>query len=210
MKALLIVDVQNDFLPDGALPVKNGQEVVPLINQLQTLPFHLITASKDWHLVDHSSFAINHKKSPGEKIILNKREQILWPIHCVQGTQGAEFSPELDTHLISKIFYKGIDKEIDSYSAFFDNGHFKSTGLEAYLHEKEIKEVYIVGLATDYCVKYSVLDALNLGFKVFVIIDACRAVNLNDKDNENSLVEMKKSGAILIESKEVTEIMKKR
>lgn len=202
MKALLLVDIQNDFLPGGALAVKNGGEILPIINNLVNYPFNLIVATKDWHPIDHSSFAATHNKLPGECIIINEMEQILWPLHCIQGTQGAEFHSILNTEKIDKIFYKGTDKVIDSYSAFYDNGHFKSTGLDKYLHDKGIKEIYIAGLTTDYCVKYSVLDALKLGFKVFVIMDACRGVDLKKNDSYKALEEMRNAGAGMITSDE--------
>lgn len=208
MKALILVDIQNDFLPGGALAVNQGDKILPVIDNLLTLPFDLIVASKDWHPKDHISFAANHKKNPGEKILLGNIEQILWPIHCVQETKGADFSPELDIHRISQVFYKGTDKTIDSYSTFFDNGHDKSTGLADYLRKQGVNALYIAGLATDYCVKYSVFDALQQGFKVFVVTDACRGVNLQPGDSDKALNEMKKAGAILTSSEELAKSLK--
>lgn len=203
MNALLLVDLQNDFLPNGALPVKEGDQVLPVVNRLLDLPFDIVVATKDWHPPDHGSFAKTHQKKPGEKIILNGLDQILWPVHCVQNTAGAEFSKDWKSQKAQKIFYKGTDKNIDSYSTFFDNGHLKSTGLEEFLREHSIENVYIAGLATDYCVKYSVLDALQLGFKVHVITDACRAVNLKEGDEELALKEMALAGAKMTTSKQV-------
>jgi nicotinamidase/pyrazinamidase len=198
MKALLIVDLQNDFLPGGALEVKSGEEIIPIINKLVHFPFDIIVATKDWHPSDHRSFANNHHKKPGEHINLAGIDQILWPAHCIQGTKGSEFSKGWDTTCIDKVIYKGTDPMIDSYSTFFDNGHLKKTGLESYLKEKGVNEIYIAGLATDYCVKYSVLDSLQLGFITHVIIDACRGVNLHKDDSKEALQQMQRAGANLI------------
>lgn len=197
MDALLIVDVQNDFLPGGALAVTGGDEVIPVINQLLKKPFDLVVASKDWHPKDHSSFAATHHKKVGEVIDLNGMEQILWPIHCVQDSQGAEFPSSLHSQSFEKIFYKGVDKEIDSYSTFYDNGHKRSTGLQDYLQEKGVTRLYIAGLATDYCVKYTVLDAAKLGYEIFVIEDACRGVNLHPQDSQKALQEMSHYASII-------------
>lgn len=197
MKALLIVDVQKDFLPGGALAVHAGDEIVPIINKLVHLPFDLIVATKDWHPANHKSFANNHQKKPGEHIQLAGIDQILWPAHCIQGTEGSEFAPGWDTTCIDKVIYKGTDPTIDSYSTFFDNEHLKKTGLEIYLKEKGINEIYIAGLATDYCVKYSAMDALQLGFTTHVIVDACRGVNLKQDDSKEALQLMQRAGAHL-------------
>lgn len=195
MKALLIVDVQNDFLPGGSLAVKGGDQVIPLINALLERDFPLIVASKDWHPEDHGSFAKTHGKEVGEHINLNGVDQILWPVHCVQNHVGAEFPLALHCHKIQKIFLKGTEQEIDSYSAFFDNGHIKATGLGSYLKSKSVTDLYVAGLATDYCVKFTVLDALQFGFKTFVVIDACRAVNLHEGDDWAAIKEMERAGA---------------
>ncbi len=204
-KALLLVDLQNDFMPGGALPVQHGNEIIPLVNQLIQGSFDLIVATKDWHPSDHGSFADNHGKSPGEHVNLAGLDQILWPRHCVQGSHGSEFASGWNTTKIDQVIYKGIERDIDSYSTFFDNGHFRSTGLENYLKEKGIKDIYIAGLATDYCVKYSVLDALQLGFNTYVIIDACRGVNLKPNDSQEAFESMHKAGANLIWFKDVME-----
>jgi len=202
-KALILVDLQNDFMPGGALAVAKGNEVTPIANQLQQ-QFDLIIATKDWHPVDHTSYASNHSGCEiGDIITLSGLSQVLWPNHCTQNTNGAEFTSDLDTSRINKIFYKGTDPNIDSYSAFFDNAHRKSTGLDDYLKKKGIEEVYILGLATDYCVKFSVLDACMLGFKTYVIADACRAVNLNPDDEQKAFKEMQNAGAIIINSTDV-------
>lgn len=203
MRALLLVDVQNDFLPGGALGVKGGDQILPVIHGLLNKPFDLIVASKDWHPRNHGSFAANHGRKEGEVINLNGLEQILWPIHCVQGTYGAEFGPGWDKEKVQKVFYKGTDKDVDSYSAFYDNGHRKSTGLNEYLKEKKIKDIYIAGLTTDYCVKYSVLDASKLQFNCYVIIDACRAVNLKQGDEKQAITEMEEAGARILSSRDV-------
>lgn len=195
MKALIIVDIQEDFLPGGALGVKEGDQVIPLINQLTQQDFDVIVASMDLHPQNHGSFASTHGKQPGEHIELKGLDQILWPNHCVQNTPGAKLAPELETSKIEKFFYKGTERDIDSYSAFFDNGHLKSTGLGDYLKSKGVTDVYFAGLATDYCVKYSVLDAVQLGFKAHVFVDACRAVNLKKGDCERAIEEMKEAGA---------------
>lgn len=201
--ALILVDIQNDFLPGGALAVKNSDQIFPAIKKLLTLSFDFIIATKDWHPLDHLSFAANHHKLPGEKISLGDIEQILWPIHCVQETKGAELSSHLSELLISKIIHKGTDKNIDSYSTFFDNKHNTSTGLDDYLLKNHIQELYIAGLATDYCIKHSVLDALKLNFKTFVVVDGCQGVNLNPQDSQQALEEMKAAGAILTTSTEL-------
>ncbi len=198
MKTLLLVDIQNDFLAGGALAIQGAKEMIPLIADLVNQKFDLIVASKDWHPTDHQSFAAIHNKKIGEVIQLKNLNQILWPIHCVQQTAGAEFAAGWDISKIEAIFYKGTDKTLDSYSTFFDNGHHKSTGLEEFLRSKGVRHLYIAGLATDYCVKYSVLDALNLGFQVEVIFDACRAVNLKAEDEALAYAEMQEAGAKLV------------
>jgi nicotinamidase/pyrazinamidase len=204
MKALIIVDLQNDFLPGGALAVKEGEQVIPIVNDLIKKKFDLILATKDWHPSDHCSFSEEHRKEPGEIINLSGIEQILWPTHCVQWTSGAELAPGWEASKVEKIFYKGTDKNIDSYSAFFDNGHRRSTGLEMYLRRHGITAIYMAGLATDYCIKYSALDALILGFDVYIIKDACRAVNLNEEDEAQALEEMRIAGAQIVNSRKIT------
>lgn len=197
MKALIIVDIQNDFLPGGALAVKDGEQIIPLVNRLQR-KFGLVVATQDWHPKDHGSFAGSRNKAVGEKIRLSGLEQILWPDHCVQDTIGADFAAKLHTDRIDRVFRKGTDKQIDSYSGFFDNGHKKATGLESYLKEKGVAEVHIVGLATDYCVKFTALDAVSLGFKTAVVLPACRGVDLNKGDVQKAVEEMEKNGVCII------------
>lgn len=198
-KALIIVDLQNDFLPGGALAVSRGGEIIPIINQLLEQPFDLKVASKDWHPSDHHSFAKTHHKQVGEML----HDQILWPVHCVQGSFGAAFAEGWHSHKIEKTFYKGVDKRTDSYSTFFDNHHERSTGLHEYLTNHNIEEVYIAGLATDYCVMYSALDASELGYKTFVILDACKPVNLDPQDEQKAIERMRKAGVHLILSKDL-------
>lgn len=201
--ALILIDIQNDFCPNGALAVNEGDQIIPIVNKLQE-KFETVIATQDWHPTDHKSFAVNHEgKSVGEIIKLGETNQILWPVHCTQNSFGAEFSKELKTEKLTKIFQKGMNKEIDSYSGFFDNDHKSETGLNDYLKENNIEELYITGLATDYCVKFTAMDALSLGFKVNLVVDACRGVNLSDGDVEKAIEEMKKAGAKIITSDEV-------
>ena len=160
-QALLLVDVQNDFSPSGALPVADGDQIVPVINRL--IPhFKHIVATKDWHPAGHSSFASSNQQNVGEVIVLDGIPQIMWPDHCVQDSEGAEFISGLNVEAITKVIYKGTNPKIDSYSGFFDNQRLQATGLADYLHSKGIKELAIVGLATDYCVKFTALDAVSL------------------------------------------------
>ena len=198
-QALILVDLQNDFFPGGALAVPQGDAILPVLKKIfETMPFDKVIATKDWHPKDHGSFASNHGKKTGEVVLLEGIRQILWPIHCVENTQGAEFAPGFDTQRIHKTFYKGTDPFIDSYSAFFDNGHKKSTGLGEYLAEEGIRKITIMGLATDYCVRYSVIDALSLGLDVTVIANGCRAVDLRPGDGKRALSEMKEAGAKIL------------
>jgi nicotinamidase/pyrazinamidase len=199
MRALLIVDIQNDFLPGGALAIKEGDKIIPIINELQK-KFQVVLASKDWHPSHHVSFANEHGKTPYEVIEVQGGTQELWPVHCVRETYGAEFSKLLEPEKISHVFYKGVDPDIDSYSAFYDNAHLRSTGLKEYLKEFEIDEIYIVGLATEYCVKFSAKDAIKLGIKTWVVIDGCKGVDLKPGDSERALEEMISWGAHLISS----------
>lgn len=203
MNALIVVDIQNDFLPGGALAVKDGDKIIPIVNQIMK-KFDLVIATQDWHPKDHGSFATNHAgKNAGEIIPLFGIDQILWPDHCIQDSSGAEFSSELDADLFGQIFQKGTDILIDSYSGFFDNGKKKDTGLNEFLRAKDVQDVFIVGLAMDYCVKFTALDAAELGFRTFVIPDATKAVNLHGDDFETSLNEMMEKGIGLIYSSEI-------
>ena len=204
MNALIVVDVQNDFLPGGTLAVSNGDQIISVINQIMP-SFDLVVATKDWHPSGHQSFASNHPgKKIGEVIDLHGIQQILWPDHCVQGSQGADFASELDTTRIHKIIYKGTDETIDSYSGFFDNGKKLETGLASFLKINGVKHLSIVGLATDYCVKFTAMDAYELGFHTTVIQNAVKAVNLNPNDEHEALCLMQKSGILIKESDEFT------
>ena len=177
MKALLLIDIQNDFLPGGALAVPEGDAILPLVNQLQE-QFGLVVATQDWHPQNHKSFASQHTgRQVFDTIQLQGLEQVLWPDHCVQGTAGADFSAELRMQKVEAIFRKGMNPEIDSYSGFYDNGHLKSTGLADYLRGKGVTDIYLAGLAADYCVYFSAKDALQEGFKAHIIEDATRAIS---------------------------------
>ncbi len=177
MKALVIVDSQNDFMPGGSLEVPKGDEIVPIVNKLQD-KFDLIVATQDWHPKNHISFASNHEgKEPFETIEYKEIEQILWPQHCVQGSKGAEFHSDLETHKIEAFIRKGMNPEIDSYSGFYDNGHLKNTGLAGYLREKDCDEIYFCGLAADVCVYFTAKDSLKEGFSSTLISDAIRALD---------------------------------
>lgn len=171
MKALIIVDVQNDFLPGGSLAVPGGDKIIDPINQIQD-GFELVVLTQDWHPQNHKSFASNNAGSkPFDVIRLNNMQQTLWPDHCVQGTHGATFSSLLDTNKAEAIFRKGTNPEMDSYSAFFDNGHLRSTGLADYLRGKKVRQVYLTGLCGDICVFYSGMDGLNEGFETYIVGD---------------------------------------
>ena len=203
MKALLLVDLQNDFLPGGSLAVPRGDEVIPVANLLQMV-FDRVVATQDWHPAEHGSFAAQYPgKEPGEIVELGGQSQVLWPVHCVQGSPGAELAPGLERPKIEKVFFKGIDPEVDSYSAFFDNAAARSTGLGEYLWESGVREVYIMGLATDYCVKFSALDAVRLGFATFVVEDGCRGVELSAGDSERAFEAMQEAGITIVRSGEV-------
>ncbi len=200
MRALIVVDLQNDFMPGGALAVPDGDAVVPLANRVMR-NFGLAVASQDRHPAGHGSFASQHPgKKPGDVVDLNGLNQILWPDHCVEGTQGAAFHRDLTASSFAKIFYKGTDLGLDSYSTFFDNAHRKSTGMVEYLREKEVTEVYLLGLATDYCVKFSALDAIECGFKVHLIEDGCRGIDLQAGDVERAMADMRAAGVQIVTS----------
>jgi nicotinamidase/pyrazinamidase len=199
MKALILVDLQYDFMPGGALAVPDGDAVVPLANRLQGA-FELVVATQDWHPANHGSFAANHPgRAPGEVITLGGLPQVLWPTHCVQGSKGAELVAGLDRSRIAAVLQKGCDPGIDSYSGFFDNGGRRSTGLGEFLQARGVEEVFVLGLATDYCVKFTALDALGLNFKrVSLVVDACRAVDLSPGDGEAALAAMQAAGVALV------------
>ena len=175
--ALIIVDMQNDFLPGGALAVAGGDEIIPEINHL-SLEYDLVVATQDWHPHNHGSFASQHEGARQfEMGQLGGMPQVMWPDHCVQGSFGADLTRELDQERVEAIFRKGMNPEIDSYSAFFDNGKLKATGLEGYLRGRGVTEVHICGLAADYCVWYTAKDAIELGFEATILLDAVRAID---------------------------------
>ncbi len=176
--ALIVIDVQNDFCPGGALAVNDGDQVVPVINGL-VKSFRHVILTQDWHPAGHSSFASSHPgKEPFETVEMPYGPQTLWPDHCVQGSLGAEFHPDLERTKAELIVRKGFRRDIDSYSAFFENDHRTPTGLGGYLKERGISEVHLAGLATDFCVAYSALDAVKLGFRTTVVMEGCRAIDL--------------------------------
>jgi len=200
MRALVLVDLQYDFMPGGALAVPRGDQVVPIAQRL--LPhFNVVAATQDWHPRDHGSFAANHAgKQPYEMIDLHGLPQVLWPVHCVEDSHGAELHAGLERARITDVIQKGTDPTIDSYSGFFDNGKRKATGLADWLRARWIEQLYVMGLATDYCVRATVLDARALGFDVWLIEDGCRAVDLKPGDGERAIREMRGAGAHVIES----------
>jgi nicotinamidase/pyrazinamidase len=200
MRALILVDLQYDFCPGGALAVPHGDETIAIARRLVPR-FQTVVATQDWHPADHGSFAANHPGTqPGQVIQLDGLSQVLWPVHCVQGTRGAELHEGIDRSRLAAVFRKGTDPRIDSYSGFFDNGQRKATGLGDWLEERRVRQLYVLGLATDYCVKFTVLDALKQGYDVWVVEDGCRAVNLKPADGERALNEMRGFGATVIHS----------
>lgn len=201
--ALLIVDMQKDFMPSGSLAVQGADTIIPCINELMPF-FSLVIASKDFHPSYHVSFASSHKgKKVGDVIAVLGKQQVLWPDHCIQGTDGATIDPRIDIAKVHHFVHKGVNKEIDSYSTFFDNAHNMSTGLAEYLKKEGVEKLFLCGVATEYCVLYSALDALKMGFTVFVINDACKGIDLHQGDDNAALALMKKNGAFIIHSQEV-------
>ncbi|MEH0875825.1 bifunctional nicotinamidase/pyrazinamidase [Pectobacterium cacticida] len=199
-KALLLIDLQNDFCPGGSLAVKEGDRVIDIANRaIDACEAAGVTiiASQDWHPANHGSFAANAHASIGDTGELNGLPQVWWPVHCVQHTAGADLHPALHRSAIQWIVRKGTQPEVDSYSAFFDNGHRVKTDLDAWLRAHQITHLTIMGLATDYCVKFSVLDAIDLGYHTEVLVDGCRGVNLLPNDSDAALQEMAQRGAIL-------------
>lgn len=200
MKALLLVDIQNDFCPGGALAVAGGDEVVPVANALADL-FELVVATRDFHPPGHLSFADSHPgRAVGEVVDLAGTDQMLWPAHCVQDTPGSELHADLRIELVGEVVFKGTCVEVDSYSAFYDNSRRASTGLAELLRERGVDEVVICGLATDYCVKATALDAVSEGFSVAVVRDGCRAVEVVEGDSERAFLEMEECGCVVIDS----------
>ena len=200
MQALLLIDIQNDFLPGGALAVPDGDAVVPVANALMS-KFPLVVATQDWHTPHHQSFAVAHPgRQPGDVIDLHGLPQVLWPVHCVQGTHGASLARGLHVIGVERVVMKGADPAVDSYSGFFDNGRRHETELAALLREHGVTGLVAMGLATDYCVKATVLDALSLGYEVTVVADGCRAVDLHPGDGDRALAELAAAGAQIVES----------
>lgn len=203
MDALVITDVQNDFCPGGALAVPGGDEIVPIANRLMPR-FDLVVATQDWHPAEHASFAANHPgRQVGEIIEVEGLSQILWPVHCVQKTPGAELHPGLDRGGVHHYVFKGTGPAIDSYSAFFDNSRRRSTGLGGYLRQQGVSEVYVCGLATDYCVKFTALDAAELGFRTWLVRDASRGIDLKAGDIARAIGEMQSHGIRVVDSAEL-------
>lgn len=203
MKTLVIVDVQNDFMPGGSLPVSGADRIISVINQLQD-HFDLIIATQDWHPQNHTSFASNHTgKNPFDKAFINGMEETLWPDHCVQGTPGAEFTSGMETNKIAVIFRKGMNPEVDSYSGFYDNHRKVSTGLSGYLKEKGVSKVYFCGLAADICVYFTIKDAVKEGFTARLIEDASHP--LNASEYEILKKELVVKGVKIVNSKDIIE-----
>lgn len=197
-KALIIVDIQNDFTTGGALEVRQGETIIPIVNQLQER-FELVVATQDWHPKGHKSFASSHsEKKPFEQIVLEGLDQVLWPDHCIQGTPGAAFHPALNLNRVEAIFRKGMDASVDSYSGFYDNGRRRTTGMAGYLHERGVREVFVCGLAGDYCVYYSAKDAITEGFRTFLVDDATRSID--DKGFIAAKADLKGHGGSIISS----------
>lgn len=212
MQALILVDLQNDFLPGGALAVPRGDEVLPVANRLAAqAPF--VVATMDWHPPDHVSFGANHPEHEiGELITVDGVPQVLWPIHCVQDSNGAELAAALDQSRFAAVIYKGELTRLDSYSGFFDNSADREnlaarpgTGLAKWLREHDIDEVYVLGLATDYCVKATALDSQALGFRTFVVTDGCRGVDLQPGDSQQAFADMQQAGIVCLNSAQALE-----
>ena len=198
MTCLLLVDLQNDFMPGGALAVPRGNEVIGTANRLAA-GFDHVVASQDWHPSDHGSFASQHPgRAPGEVIDLAGIEQVLWPDHCVQGSFGSEFHEELDRSQVDAVFRKGTDPQLDSYSAFFDNARRRSTGLAEHLAARGVEELWLLGLASDYCVKFSALDAVSVGLRTVVVEEGCRGIDLSPGDVARAWDEMRSAGVRIV------------
>ena len=200
MRALVVTDLQCDFMPGGALPVPHADEVVAVANRVARR-FELVVATQDWHPRNHGSFASNHPgRKPGDVVELGGVAQVLWPDHCVQHTRGAELVAGLDTSRLAGVFHKGIDPEIDSYSALYDNAHRRSTGLSEWLKARGVDEVWLLGVATDYCVRATALDARREGLRAVLVEDGCRGVELKGGDSEAAIQEMRANGVEVVRS----------
>jgi nicotinamidase/pyrazinamidase len=202
-KALVLVDLQYDFCPGGALAVPHGDETIAVANRVARR-FDLVVATQDWHPADHGSFATNHGDArPYDVIDLHGLEQVLWPVHCVQGTRGAELHADLEHARITRVFQKGADPRVDSYSGFHDNGRRNSTGMGEWLKAQGVDTIYALGLATDYCVKFTALDGVRDGFDVYLVADGCRAVELSPGDGERAIEEMRSAGVTVLQSGDI-------
>ena len=198
MRALVVIDPQNDFCPGGALAVAGGDEIMPKINAMME-SFDLVVLTQDWHPKGHSSFASSHDGAePFTTLDMNYGSQVLWPDHCIQGSSGAAFHPDLNTDLANAVIRKGMNPEVDSYSAFLENDRTTPTGLDGFLKERGCANLTLVGLATDYCVAWSAIDARNHGYNVNLLLSACRAINLNGS-LDISLTEMRDAGVHIAE-----------
>lgn len=213
MNALILVDIQNDFTPAGpapapgkpagALAVPGGDEVIEVGNRLMPR-YDLVVATQDWHPAGHKSFASEHPgHQVGDVIRWNGLDQVLWPDHCVQDSNGAELCEGLHRAGIHEVVRKGTDRDIDSYSGFFDNGHRKATGLDSLLRGRGVDEVHVMGLATDYCVKFTALDAAEFGFKTGLIVEGCRGVELQPGDCDRAIAQMREAGVQIINNTKV-------
>lgn len=203
MQALIVVDLQNDFMDDGALPVAGAYELIPVANAMMER-FPIVVATQDWHPADHGSFASNHPgKSVFEHILLDGLPQVLWPTHCVEDGRGADFVESLQTERFTRVFRKGTDPSIDSYSGFWDNGHRRSTGLGEWLRDQGVTGVFVLGVATDFCVKFTALDAAREGFSTVLVVDGCAGVNQSPGDVDVALGEMVEAGVTLMDSRQI-------
>jgi len=200
MHALIVVDIQNDFMPGGALAVPDGDATIAVANAVMP-GFDVVVATQDWHPAGHHSFAAFHPgRQIGEVIEVGGVPQVLWPVHCVEGSRGAEFAAGLDVGRFTRVFKKGMDPAVDSYSGFFDNGRRHATGLGDWLRARQVTDVSVLGVATDYCVKFTALDAADLGFRTRLIVDGCRAVELAPGDAARAVAEMRAAGISVVDS----------
>lgn len=200
-KALLIIDIQNDFCPGGALEVPEGDKIIPEVNKLSDMDkFSKVIATQDWHPPEHISFASNQEKEPFSEIEIDGVKQTLWPDHCVQGADGAKFHPRLDLKPVDLILRKGGSPDVDSYSAFLENDKKTETGLHYYLKGMDIEEIFVCGLATDFCVYYSCLDGIKYDFKVNLVRDATRGIDQPEGSVDEALEDMEDKGVVITKS----------
>ena len=202
-RVLIVNNLQNDFMPGGALGVSDSDSVIPVINSLQKKFTHIVGV-RDWHPAGHISFAKSHGLKPGEQLFVDNYSQLLWPIHCVQGSWGAQFVHDWNTHKVRRMFDKGKEPMVDSYGCFLDNLRKESTGLSEYLTQQGVTEVYLAGMATDYCIRHAALDAKHLGYKTHVVVDACRGIERVRGEVAAALDEMQAGGIRLLSAAQVT------